>query len=109
VHQFDEEYNELKKARRPGRPPTTKEDLLRMKMEKLQKEYQDGFCTPCPSDSQFTLADSRCPDMPDLSHAETVSLLDKWGGDWSYLTNLTWVRLSASGAVKPAKFPPQTL
>ena len=45
-HQHDEEYHEMKKARRSGRPPTTKEDLLRMKMEALHKEERDGFCKP---------------------------------------------------------------
>lgn len=44
VHQYDEEYEEAKKARRPGRPPSSKEDLLKMKIDALQKEYRDGFC-----------------------------------------------------------------
>lgn len=34
----------MKKARRQGRPPSAKEDLLRMKMEALHKEERDGFC-----------------------------------------------------------------
>jgi translation machinery-associated protein 16 len=44
VHQHDEEYEEAKKARRPGRPPSTREDLLKMKIFALDKEYRDGFC-----------------------------------------------------------------
>jgi hypothetical protein len=44
VHQFDEEAARLKKERRPGRPPSTKEDLLKMKMEGLAKEWEVGFC-----------------------------------------------------------------
>lgn len=43
VHQYDEELNEIKKKRRPGRPASTHEDLLMVKIEKLQKEYQSGF------------------------------------------------------------------
>ncbi|KAK6953584.1 hypothetical protein Daesc_005889 [Daldinia eschscholtzii] len=43
VHQYDEELNEIKKARRPGRPASTKEDLLKVKIDNLQKEYQNGF------------------------------------------------------------------
>lgn len=45
VHQHDEEYDAVKKTRRPGRPANVKEDLLKMKVEALQKEYQNGFCT----------------------------------------------------------------
>jgi translation machinery-associated protein 16 len=48
VHQYDEELNELKKARRPGRPASTKEDLLKAKINVLEKEYQSGFCEYCP-------------------------------------------------------------
>lgn len=44
VHQYDEEYEEIKKARRPGRPASTREDLLRMKIATLEKEHRDGFC-----------------------------------------------------------------
>lgn len=43
VHEYDEELDALKKARRPGRPPSTKEDLLKMKVEALAKEYENGF------------------------------------------------------------------
>jgi translation machinery-associated protein 16 len=44
VHQNDEEYAALKKERRPGRPASTREDLLRMKIAADEKEYEDGFC-----------------------------------------------------------------
>ncbi|XXH01392.1 hypothetical protein Hte_007752 [Hypoxylon texense] len=43
VHQHDEELHEIKKMRRPGRPASAKEDLLKAKVDKLQKEYQSGF------------------------------------------------------------------
>lgn len=44
VHQYDEELSDLKKARRPGRPASTKEDLLKVRISTLQKEYENGFC-----------------------------------------------------------------
>ena len=44
VHQYDEELNEMKKARRKGRPASAKEDLLKVKIENLEKEWQNGFC-----------------------------------------------------------------
>ena len=43
IHQYDEEYDGLKKARRPGRPATAREDLLKLKIAALEKEYQTGF------------------------------------------------------------------
>ena len=45
MHQNDEEMNRLKKDRRPGRPASTREDVLRIKMAADEKEYQNGFCT----------------------------------------------------------------
>ncbi|KAL2015808.1 hypothetical protein VTK56DRAFT_4724 [Thermocarpiscus australiensis] len=91
VHQHDEEYQEAKKARRPGRPPSTREDVLRMKIAALEKEYRDGFY------------------MPDLTTQQNVELLSRWEGSWSYLTNLAWVKISAAGNVKASSFPPQGL
>jgi translation machinery-associated protein 16 len=44
VHQHDEEFSDLKKERRAGRPPSTREDLLRMKIAADEKEYENGFC-----------------------------------------------------------------
>jgi translation machinery-associated protein 16 len=44
VQQHDEEFNQLKKDRRPGRPASTREDLLRIKIATDMKEYEDGFC-----------------------------------------------------------------
>lgn len=47
VHQYDEEYSDAKKLRRPGRPASVREDLLRMKIEALETEYKNGFCKFC--------------------------------------------------------------
>ncbi|KAK4124600.1 hypothetical protein N657DRAFT_633644 [Parathielavia appendiculata] len=91
VHQHDEEYEEVKKSRRPGRPASTKEDLLRMKISALEKEQRDGFY------------------LPDLTTEANVQLLSRFEGSWSYLTNLAWVKVSAAGHVKPSSFPPQGL
>ena len=44
VHQHDEEFNALKKERRAGRPASTREDLLRMKITADEKEHENGFC-----------------------------------------------------------------
>ncbi|KAK0625351.1 translation machinery-associated protein 16 [Bombardia bombarda] len=89
VHRFNEEYDEIKKTRRAGRPASMREDLLRMAIEGLEKEQRDGFF------------------MPDLTSEKNVALLDRWEGkSWPYLTNVAWVKVSAAGLVKPSSFPP---
>ena len=44
VHQDDEEYAEVKSQRRAGRASSTREDVLRIKIAKNEKEYENGFC-----------------------------------------------------------------
>ncbi|PNP83000.1 hypothetical protein FNYG_03322 [Fusarium nygamai] len=87
VHQYDEEYNEAKKARRPGRPASVKEDLLKAKINILEEEYKSGFV------------------MPDLLDNVNVNALHLWEGSWSYLTQLKWVKVNSEGQVRPTSFP----
>ncbi|KAI0446868.1 translation machinery-associated protein 16 [Xylaria telfairii] len=89
VHQYDEELDEVKKARRPGQPAKAKEDLLKVKIAHLQKEHQNGFL------------------LPVLDTPENVALVQKWEGSWSYLTTFKWARVRSDGTVKPASFPPK--
>ncbi|KAI2603395.1 translation machinery-associated protein 16 [Hypoxylon fragiforme] len=89
VHQYDEELSEIKKVRRPGRPASTREDLLKVKIDKLEKEHQNGFL------------------LPILDDDENATLLSRWEGNWSYLTTLKWARLSSAGGIKPSSFPPR--
>lgn len=44
VHQHDEEYEQQQKARRPGRPASAREDLLKVTIKGLETEYEKGFC-----------------------------------------------------------------
>ncbi|KAG7419335.1 translation machinery-associated protein 16 [Fusarium sp. MPI-SDFR-AT-0072] len=87
VHQYDEEYNETKKARRPGRPASVKEDLLKAKINILEEEYKSGFV------------------MPNLLDNVNVNALHLWEGSWSYLTQLKWVKVNSEGQVRPTSFP----
>ncbi|KAH8819547.1 translation machinery-associated protein 16 [Xylogone sp. PMI_703] len=89
VHQHGEEFEGLKKARRAGRPASTREDLLKMKITALKKEYENGFY------------------VPDITDADNVTFLDRWEGTWSYLSTLKWVRITKQGVVQPCKFPPK--
>ncbi|EQL00135.1 hypothetical protein OCS_04152 [Ophiocordyceps sinensis CO18] len=87
IHQHDEEFDALKKARRSGRPPSAREDLLKMKMSALEIEYQKGFA------------------LPDVMTEENVKLLEDWEGSWSKLTTLTWIKVSRAGQVRKSDFP----
>ncbi|KAI3325409.1 translation machinery-associated protein 16 [Xylariaceae sp. AK1471] len=89
VHQYDGELDEIKKARRPGQPAKPKEDLLKMKIAHLQKEYQNGFL------------------LPVLDTQENATIVEKWEGSWSYLTTFKWTRIWSDGKVQPASFPPK--
>ncbi|KAK4231978.1 translation machinery-associated protein 16 [Podospora fimiseda] len=91
VNQHNEEYEQVKKTRRPGRPASAREDLLKMAIAALEKEHKDGFY------------------MPDLSLEKNIQLLERWDKSWSYLTNLSWVKITAEGAGRPSNFPPQSL
>ncbi|CAN8104945.1 unnamed protein product [Discula destructiva] len=88
VHLDDEEYDAIKKARRPGRGPSSREDVLKMKIQSLEKEQQNGFY------------------LPDLSTQDTIDLLNRWEGSWGGLASLSWVRVSKTGDVRPSAFPP---
>ncbi|PBP20840.1 putative Translation machinery-associated protein 16 [Diplocarpon rosae] len=89
VHQKDEEFSQLMKERRPGRPASTREDLLKTKIAADEKEYENGFY------------------LPDLTDENNVIFLDRWEGSWPYLSTLKWVRISSSGQIQEAKFPPK--
>ncbi|KAI1398405.1 translation machinery-associated protein 16 [Hypoxylon fuscum] len=89
VHQHDEELSEMKKTRRAGRPASAKEDLLKLRIDRLQKEYQNGFL------------------LPVLDNEENATLLHRWEGSWSYLTTLKWARISSAGSVQNSSFPPR--
>ncbi|KAI1364045.1 translation machinery-associated protein 16 [Xylaria arbuscula] len=89
IHQYDEELAEVKKARRPGQPAKAREDLLKVKIAQLQKEYQNGFL------------------LPILDTQDNATIVQKWEGSWSYLTTFKWTRIQSDGTAKPASFPPK--
>ncbi|TGJ85483.1 hypothetical protein E0Z10_g3238 [Xylaria hypoxylon] len=89
IHQYDEELDEVKKARRPGQPAKARQDLLQITIAHLQKEYHNGFL------------------LPVLDTPENATLVQKWEGSWSYLTTFKWVRIPSNGTAKPASFPPK--
>lgn len=112
VHQYDEEYDAVKKTRRAGRPASTKEDLLKIKITALEKEYDTGFCefvliTALISGGDYPA--NNFPVIPDITSAESVKQLDAWEGSWAYLANLPWIKVTAAGNVRKAELPSKAI
>lgn len=115
VHQYDEELDDLKKARRPGRPASTREDLLKVKINVLEKEYESGFCEYYPSCAHpscfFASNHVACVTngnsvTPETTTEEDALRLERWEGSWAYLTGIKWVRITGN-ATQPSSFPPR--
>lgn len=96
----------LKKARRPGRPASVKEDMLKMKIVGLVKEQLNGFCKCRISLTIQALLINEATDIPDISKQANIDLLDRWEGAWSFLGSMSYVRISKDGTTKPSSFPP---
>lgn len=79
---------ELQSARRPGRPSSTKEDLLGQRMETEEKEYGSGYW------------------VPDMRDEGTLERLVEWKGEWAGLGRLKWVRVRRDGEVRGSEWPP---
>ncbi|KAF2470391.1 uncharacterized protein BDR25DRAFT_34388 [Lindgomyces ingoldianus] len=91
LHRDDEELAALKAQRRVGRPPSTRETLLKQSQNSEQGEYASGFW------------------LPDFEDSENLKALANWNGQWSSLSTLKFVRLAADGARRESSFPPKGL
>jgi translation machinery-associated protein 16 len=89
IHRDEEEIGKLKKERRPGRPPSTAEQLLKQRQEKEKAEHKSGFW------------------IPDLKDAKNVSELLTWNGEWVGLNKISFIRISDDGTEKASSFPPK--
>jgi translation machinery-associated protein 16 len=87
----DEELAKLKSERRAGRPPSTRETLLKQNQEQEQKEYVSGFW------------------VPDLEDMENLNKLKDWKGQWSGLNVIKFVRITKDSVRKESRFPPKGL
>jgi len=91
LNQHAAELAELKKQRRPGRPSSTREDLLGRSMVTAEKEYDSGFW------------------LPDMQDEGNLELLRNWNGQWTSLSTLKYIRLSRDGSIRQSRFPPKGL
>jgi translation machinery-associated protein 16 len=87
----DEELATLMAERRSGRPPSTRETLLKQNQAVEQGEYASGFW------------------VPELQDAENLERLKKWNGQWSGLPTLQFARISKDGVRRESSFPPKGL
>lgn len=84
-----EELASLSSERRPGRPSSNREDLLKQRIVAEEREYDAGFW------------------IPDMTDAPNVKLLSDWNGEWTSLNILKYVRLSKDGVKHSSSFPPK--
>ena len=89
LNRDDEALAELKSQRRPGRPSSTREDLLKQQMAMEDNEYSAGFW------------------IPDMQDEGNLEKLRRWNGDWGYLSTLKYIRLARNGSIQQSSFPPK--
>ncbi|KAG0130119.1 translation machinery-associated protein 16 [Tuber indicum] len=76
VHRNDGELSELQKARRPGRSPSTKEDLLKQNVAREIEEFRTGFY------------------VPDLQDWANIEWLQRWDGSVGALAQIRFRRIA---------------
>ena len=91
LNRHNEELAELKSTRRPGRPSSTREDLLQQFMTTEDREYNGGFW------------------IPDMQDEGSLKILREWNGEWTALNTFKYVRLSREGKMQRSSFPPKGL
>ncbi|KAI9654895.1 MAG: hypothetical protein M1831_005264 [Alyxoria varia] len=85
----DEELDRLQSNKRPGRPPTTGETIIKQFKSAVETEFESGMW------------------MPDLLNNANVNLLRNWNGEWASLATLKYVRVTRSGDSIESAFPPK--
>ncbi|MCJ1294284.1 hypothetical protein MMC34_005842 [Xylographa carneopallida] len=85
----DDELAKLEDERRPGRPRSTREDLLKQRKAMDEREYDGGFW------------------MPDMMEEANLKILREWNSEWTQLGTLKYVRITRSGTVHESSFPPK--
>ncbi|VEU20308.1 DEKNAAC101216 [Brettanomyces naardenensis] len=75
IRRDDEESEQLKKSRRPGRPAPKRQELLKMRREHEYHIFSTGMS------------------VPDLTDIKNVELFRKWKGDRGGLTAIKFVEV----------------
>lgn len=85
----EDELAQLQAERRPGRPTSAREDLLKQRRKVEELEYVSGYW------------------MPDMQDEANLAALRGWNGDWANLNALKFTRLFKSGKKAVSSFPPK--
>ncbi|KAL8735563.1 MAG: hypothetical protein Q9166_000731 [cf. Caloplaca sp. 2 TL-2023] len=83
------ELTVLQSERRPGRPTSTKEDMLKQRIQAEANEYSSGYW------------------IPDMEDGETIDKLQNWNEQWTSLGTLKFVRIAKDGTKHASSFPPK--
>lgn len=97
----------MKKARRPGRPASTREDQLKRKIDTLEEEYEKGFCRSpnfAQSCAYSTLSDLLIV-IPDVFDEDNGKKLMGYEGSWAYIATIAWSKVSKAGKISNGDFP----
>lgn len=89
IQRDGEELGRLESERRPGRPSSTREDLLKRRVDTENREYEAGFW------------------IPDMEDADNVAQLERWTGEWTSLNTLKYIRFTRDGRKRASAFPPK--
>lgn len=76
IERNNDELDQLKAQRRPGRPSSSRQDSLQMQLEYDNREYNDGFT------------------LPDLRNPQIVKALQAWQGSQGGTNTLEFIRLA---------------
>lgn len=85
LSRYDEELTRLRKERRPGRPATSRQQILEEKVKYDEQIYKTGYR------------------IPDLSDKDTVEKLKNWNGSSGGLTIMKFIRVSKDMKQLPTK------
>lgn len=76
VHRDDAELSRMQSERRAGRPASTKEDLLKQRINRELEEFRTGFY------------------VPNLENMENMEWLQRWDGSVGSLAQVKFTRIS---------------
>ncbi|KAL8862497.1 MAG: hypothetical protein Q9178_000995 [Gyalolechia marmorata] len=83
------ELSTMESERRPGRPTSTRENLLKQRIQAEANEYNSGYW------------------MPDMEDVHTLERLREWNEQWTSLGTLKYVRIARDGTNHTSIFPPK--
>ncbi|VUC30578.1 unnamed protein product [Clonostachys rosea] len=111
IQQYVKEHDSLKKSRRPGRPASTREDLLKNKIAALQAEYDQGFAVPdvINAEGASILSSGEDPLSEETTTPSDEGEVEVATIPWSKVTTIPWIKVTRAGQARPADFPTKGL